>query len=833
MATPERNDLIGQRAPFDVADAATVLLDAQGVVTSWSRRAADLLGHPAANVLGRQVTSLLAPADAARVGAVAERCRAVGSWSGLLSARHRDGRSVGVEVHVIPLKDAQGHMIWLILGVDAASSAGSAMERSVLLERMVTQSPVGLAVLDTELRYVWSNPALEQFGGGTAEQRRGQRLEEIQPGVDSEMLTALMRQVLETGAPVLDYEFLGRIRSLPDQERAFSMDFMRLDDENGRPLGVCYFVVDVTDRYRSKQRLSLLDRASEHIGRSLDVMQTAQDLADVVVPDLAEFVAVDLLESVLRGAEPVPGPAGDADTVPLYRAGQQSIHSGVPEAVVAVGSMAHYHAWSPPIHCLTSGTSWRSPELDPLAMEWAADLAEGRASRFGELDLHTSMVVPIRARGITLGIATFFRLHAEPFEEEDLRLAEDTVARAAVCIDNARRYTRERDAALTLQRNLLPWHIPEQDAVEVASCYLPADELTGVGGDWFDVIPLSGARVALVVGEVVGHGIDAAATMGRVRAAVQTLADLDFHPEEVLAYLDDLVGRAMRKEPTGPSADGPSAKGTSCLYIVYDPVSRHCSMASAGHPAPATVAPDGIVTFPDLPIGPALGVGGPPFEAIGLELEEGSMLALYTDGLLAAGDEGPDRERLRPLLEGSHLRLDGLCQAVVGGLAPARPHDDVVLLLIRTRTLAAERVASWDLPADPAVVAHARERVSRQLGAWGLEKLAFTTELVVSELVTNAIRHATAPIRLRLILTGTLICEVFDGSSTSPHLRHARATDEGGRGLYLISQFTDRWGARYATEGKIIWAEQRLTADGSDPQTEAKTAPATPTGTAP
>jgi hypothetical protein len=297
--------------------------------------------------------------------------------------------------------------------------------------------------------------------------------------------------------------------------------------------------------------------------------------------------------------------------------------------------------------------------------------------------------------------------------------------------------------------------------MEVAACYRPADELTGLGGDWFDVIPLSGARVALVVGDVVGHGIEAAAAMGRLRAAVQTLADLDLPPEEVLAHLDDLVDRAGYEDDTeaAPRADGVRAKGASCLYAVYDPVGGRCSMAAAGHGLPAIVAPDGTVDFPELPPGPALGVSGPPFESVELPLAEGSVLALCTDGLLAAEGPAPqrdaaaDRERLRRVLERPAPSLDDRCQAVVEALVPARPPDDVVLLMARARRLDAERTVSWELSRDPAAVADVRKRTSRQLCEWGLDELTFTTELVVSELVTNAIRHASGPIRLRLIMS--------------------------------------------------------------------------------
>jgi anti-sigma regulatory factor (Ser/Thr protein kinase) len=238
-------------------------------------------------------------------------------------------------------------------------------------------------------------------------------------------------------------------------------------------------------------------------------------------------------------------------------------------------------------------------------------------------------------------------------------------------------------------------------------------------------------------------------------------------------------------------------------------------MASAGHPAPAIVTPEGTVTFTELPDGPALGVGGLPFESVELALAEGSVLALHTDGLIATARTGRDpeagRERLRRALEAHGQPLDGLCRTIVDDLVPTRPYDDVALLMARTRRLGAEQVATWDLRSDPAVVAEARKATTQQLSVWGLDELAFTTELVVSELVTNAIRYAAGPIRLRLITEKALICEVFDCGATAPHLRHPKTTDEGGRGLFLISQFTQRWGTRYTPEGKIIWAEQSLT----------------------
>ena len=817
MAASEEQDVLAARQRFDMADAAPLLLDARMTVTSWTADAERLLGYESAEVVGRPAADLLLPEDAARIPELAARCSDGDGWAGLLSALHRDGHAVRVMVRVVPIRERGGPTRWVVLLADLAGGPGWDMSRSVL-ERMNARSPVGIAIVDTDLRYVWSNAALEQFGGGPPHRRLGRRLADIQPGLDAETLEAKMRQVLESGRPIVGYEHVGRIRSAPHRESAHSLSFIRLEDDHGRPIGVYYTVVDVTDRHRARRRLALLDRAGEHIGRSLDVLQTAQELADVAVPGLADFVTVDLLESVLRGAEPVPGRLSDTDVVSLRRAGQQSVRAGIPETAVEVGDAARYQATSPPVRALAEGRSWREARLDPLATKWSTSAREGPAASFLDLGLHSAMVVPVRARGITLGITTFFRRDREdPFDEDDLTLAEEFVGRAALCLDNARRYTRERDAALVLQRNLLPHRFPEQNAVEVSACYRPADELTGLAGDWFDVIPLSGARVALVVGEVTGHGIDGAAAMGRLRAAVQTLADLDLPPEEVLAHLDDLVSRAAREEGIGADTltSGMQAVGASCLYVVYDPVSGRCAMAAAGHPAPAVIAPDDTVTFADLPRGPALGVAGLPFESVEFTLEEGSVLALHTDGLIATPRTGRDpdagRERLRYALASHHQPLDGLCRTIVDDLVPSRPYDDVALLMARTRRLGAEQVATWDLSTDPAMVAEARKAATQQLTAWGLDELAFTTELVVSELVTNAIRYSSGPVRLRLITEQALICEVSDGGATAPHLRHPKTTDEGGRGLFLISQFTRRWGTRYTPEGKVIWAEQSLT----------------------
>ncbi|BDM69239.1 hypothetical protein HEK616_27260 [Streptomyces nigrescens] len=357
-----------------------------------------------------------------------------------------------------------------------------------------------------------------------------------------------------------------------------------------------------------------------------------------------------------------------------------------------------------------------------------------------------------------------------PFEGDDRSAAMELVARAALCIDNARRYTREHATAVALQRSLLPSDLPRPDAVQVAHRYLPAR--AGVGGDWFDVIPLAGERVALVVGDVVGHGLHAAATMGRLRTAIHNFAGLDMPPDELLSHLDELVDRIDRDESTDTEAI--TVTGATVLYAIYDSVSGQCTMARAGHPPPALVFPDGTVTIPDVPAGPPLGLTQLPFESSEHHLPEGTRIVLYTDGLIRSRDRSLDTglTLLRRALAGAADRnVDEICEDACRTLLPAEQEDDIVLLVARTRRLPAAQVAHWDVPHEPFAVAPVRTAVSAKLAEWGLEETAFTTELVLSELVTNAIRYGTPPVAVRLLLDRTLTCEVSDGSSTAPALR--------------------------------------------------------------
>ncbi|MFD0265096.1 SpoIIE family protein phosphatase [Streptomyces sp. NPDC127106] len=553
----------------------------------------------------------------------------------------------------------------------------------------------------------------------------------------------------------------------------------------------------------ARRRLELLAEASTRIGTTLDVTRTAWELAEMAVPRLADHVTIEVPEAVLRGDESLD-PAAD-----LQRLVVHGIHGDA--LFDPVGKRLDLHPGTPHMQCLASGQPVLERDL-ASAVGWITQ-NPAQARRILAQEVHSLVCVPLLARGLLLGIASFYRsADTPPFGDDDTRLAQELAARAALCIDNARRYTREHNLALALQRSLLPRGHPEQSAVEVAHRYLPAE--SGVGGDWFDVIPLSGTRVALLVGDVVGHGLHAAATMGRLRTAARNFAELELAPDELLTHLDNLLVRLDREEGGGDEPDSTGIAGATCLYVIYDPTTRECTMARAGHLPPALVHPDGTVSFPDLPAGPPLGLGGLPFETVGITLPEDSTLVLYTDGLVDDRHRDIDDAlaQLRSALAHSGRTPEDTCQAVIDAVAPEHPADDIALLVARTHTLPADRIASWDLSADPSRVGEVRAAATHTLAEWGLDELGFAAELMLSELVTNAVRYGGEPIQVRLIRDRTLICEVADGSSTAPHLRRAASTDEGGRGLFLVAQLSQAWGTRYTGHGKVIWAECALDA---------------------
>ncbi|GAA3261493.1 hypothetical protein GCM10020216_102160 [Nonomuraea helvata] len=432
--------------------------------------------------------------------------------------------------------------------------------------------------------------------------------------------------------------------------------------------------------------------------------------------------------------------------------------------------------------------------------------------------------LPLIASGRPVGSCVVSFTDPRPFTGVERNLLTTLSGLIAQAMERARLYDREHTRARELQRGLLPRELPSLPAVTPAARYLPAGTDMEVGGDWYDVIPLSADRVAIVIGDVMGHGVAEAVTMARLRTAVRTLADLELFPDELLSHLNDLV------------SDLGDDFYATCLYLVYDATNRSCVLARAGHPPPAVVHPDGSVRFPDADPNSPLGAATPPFDTIEMELPEGSLLVLYTDGLVESPTMDIDQgmTRLAKALSGTvsgalaghqdhsavsdgaglHCAecLESLCDSLTATLLPGRKRttDDAALLVIRTHALASDDMACWPLPEHPKAAGEAREHVRAQLGAWNLDDLSMTTELLVSELVGNVIRHARGPINLRLLRTDVLTCEVSDGSLTTPRIRRAADTDEGGRGLQLVAAIAHRWGTRYTATGKCIWTEQPL-----------------------
>ncbi|MGW1707682.1 SpoIIE family protein phosphatase [Streptomyces sp. NPDC002206] len=784
-----------------VADqGARLVVDDHGVVVEWSSQAQALLGYSAEEVLGRGVAVLLTgPGEHTDPEASEVRKSAREP-----AVRHRSGQGLAVGIQVWPIA-GEGDAVWWSVLLTPAAGSGRPSIDSAVLRAVLTQSPLGLQVLDPDLRLMRFSTAAPGVRGLLGEEVIGRSIREVAPGVVDDALERMLRGVLDTGRPVIDVEHVGRPPSDPDHEHIYSVSLYRLQDRAGGVLGLLAASTDISERQRARAGLDLLLDASTRIGTTLDVGTTCEELVGVAVPSLADIAVVDIVDEVLQGKAPQPGPVSSHAV--LRRAAFKSTEGEHASVAYRVGeaNLSYPRSFR---DCLADLQPRLVQHLE-IDSEWAVHDAR-RAELIRRTGAHSLMVVPLTARGVVLGLASFYRTATpDPFEEDILALTADLGARAALCIDNARRYTRERTAALILRSSLLPEALPAQNAVEVALHHVSA-----AAGDWYDVIPLSGARVALVVGHVPGHGMHAAAAMGQLRTAINTLAAQDLAPDELLADLDDLVtgaaGHGAPSTRTHPARE--QAIGATCVYAVYDPISRRCTLARAGHPAPVIASPDGAVGTPDIPAGPALGSGRPPYETSELEIPEGSTLALFTNSLITSHDSDPRQglTRLRRILGNPLPALQDTCDAVIRAQHPLTDDNDVVLLLARTRALAADQVASWTLPNDPSVVTNARSLTSRQLATWGLQELDFTTQLLVSELVTNAIRYATGPIQQRLIRDRTLICEVTDNSSTAPHLRQADLADEGGRGLYLVAQLAGRWGTRFTARGKTIWAEQAL-----------------------
>ncbi|MEU9286120.1 ATP-binding SpoIIE family protein phosphatase [Streptomyces sp. NPDC048275] len=543
----------------------------------------------------------------------------------------------------------------------------------------------------------------------------------------------------------------------------------------------------------------------------MDLDETLRELRRAAVPAFADAIFIHLRDPLPVGDEKSAAPVvlqlHSIDRAPATPDAEHSWRpapkilpppSGVAECVcpTVTGRLAQL--------LLTEGPAFGDvPGIAPAV----AELLGPVASAPGTLPPGRRLIIaPLHGRHHAMGIVVLLRRpERAAFTGDDLLVASQLATHTALGVQKAVMYGHEAAVADTLQRTMLPSSLPEPTGVRLASRYLPASKTARVGGDWYDAIPLPGNRIALIVGDVMGHSMASAAIMGQLRTIVQTLAGLDLPPDEVLHHLDEQAQRL-----------GGDHMAT-CLYAIYDPISRRLLLANAGHPPAILLHPDGRAEVLHVPPGAPIGVGGVVFESVEMPAPTGATLLLYTDGLVESHetDVGTGVAALRTHLQGAAHRLatsslEPLCDQVLDTLGPGVRDDDIALLIVRFEGFPADSVGYWFLAPHPLTAGQARRLTRRTLRRWGLESLLDSTELMVGEIVTNAVRYASRPITLRLLRSDVLRCEVTDDSPQVPRMRHAEPGDEGGRGLFLVDQLAWRWGATRLSTGKVVWFEQQI-----------------------
>ncbi|MCW2883921.1 MAG: Serine phosphatase RsbU regulator of sigma subunit-like protein [Streptosporangiaceae bacterium] len=659
----------------------------------------------------------------------------------------------------------------------------------------------------------------------------GQNVQSVLGREPGDVLGLHLGEIIDDAKEQLD-ALLEAVRS--GQERRAVLPLKRADDSvtdavvtaqpmvvAGPHLAALIFIgvaLQSSERFQDPalMRRSLMDDPLTRFGTTLDLDQTAKALIDVIVPHFCTTATLVVLESLVA-ADEVHGEATDGAAVLRRLALASDDGNPMWSSTFPVGEVLVYPKDTPYRKCLDTAKPVHLPVIDDEAARKIA--RKWRRKPVAELLSGASLVLlPVISKDTLLGILVCTRIPGfRRFDAYDVEIGMEFAARAAIVLDNARRFSLERATALTLQRSLLPISLSAPSTVEVRHRYLPGSKLVEVGGDWYESIALPGARVALIVGDVAGHGVKAAVTMGRLRTALHTLANLELPPAQALHVMHELMVELGEQEP----------HFATCVYAVYDATTGNIEIASAGHLPPLLAHPDGSNELLEIPPAPPLGVeGGATIESREFTVEDGSLFVIYTDGLVESRGRDIDDglARLRGVFDAeAHTRpMEDLCKATLAGVYDDEHRDDIAVLIARLRRLPEDLRVSWSLPADPAAVRRARGHVRTQLGKWGLEELSYSTELLASELITNALRYAPGPIDLRLLKERTLICEVMDRSAALPLRRHAADDEETGRGLLVISQFAQRWGTRRTATGKVVWCEQHI--PGVDPS------PAQPAG---
>ncbi|GAB2574508.1 SpoIIE family protein phosphatase [Streptomyces capparidis] len=835
---------------------AVLSVDPEGRVAHWNRGAEELFGHRWEDVFGQRAHGLLPavalplplpprqrPANAVPVGTVGTggpdgpdgpggpepgdthrwrdvlehlTARTAPVWAGAMSATDRDGKAKDVLWWSYRLTEPDGGHSLLALAANAKPlrAAGPRLALGDQLRAYSSARTPGLGELRIAAGFAGvHDPELAERLGG--------RLAAILPRISQPRLRWITREVVRLGYPVLEVDGAPPLavlprevsagvragRARPEQELPGAHGFTGNIEGDGprRAEGGARPVEDTPSArvrrarrsgQQTEERYAWLVDAAKGSGTSLDLHATAQELCTPAVPRFADLVAVELVDPLVNHAEPAKDHPPEDGT--LLRRVAVAHHLPLDRAeLLPQGELLH------PV----GGTLWgQFGELmltrlvDPaLAEDTATDLG---APQLAPLLANRSVLsVPLVSRGTVLGRMLFVRGRRRPFDHEDVRTATKVAAEGALRLHNARTHLLESQAAAALQRSMLPTSPPKLPGVRIAHHYRPGDRQAQVGGDWFDAVQLPGGRVALIVGDVMGHGLHSAAVMGQLRTAVQTMAALDLPPAQLLRHLDNLAHRLGEDHLA------------TCVYAVYDPVQRTLTLANAGHVPPVLYRADGPSELLQVPEGAPIGVGGVPFETVEIPVPDGSWLVLCTDGLVEVREEGGIGAGLAALCENviePDQTPEEVCDAILGRLHTEDRSDDVALLVAKFEGIPSRDVAQWPLELDFSQVRVARALTRKQLADWGLNALADLTELLVSELVTNAVKAATRDVELRLMRVGKLLVEVSDDDHNLPLLRRAESDDEDGRGLALVSNLSRRWGTSRQAVGKVVWFELAL-----------------------
>ncbi|MFG2740338.1 SpoIIE family protein phosphatase [Streptomyces chartreusis] len=803
----ERDGAVTEHAASGRIPLAVVVVDREGMVSHWSSGARRLFGATKEEALGRPAVDLLPVSGALPEDDDPSPYGAYGAYDGLGHDLETslDGRlyypAAGRARLTVPERDRVDVLWW------AYPLIGPGPERLLVLGADVGRLRQEDGEDDPGFDRVAPGFALHTDFPGAGD--LAGKLPEILPSMSVDESARIVGQILELGYPVLEFSQNDRVPVTPDWgvprrvERRARRERAAQAAAQGLPIPREYSDEAEDLEYAAvREHLEFLNEVSGRIGTSLDLSQTIVEVSRAVVPRFTDVAGTYLREQVVAG-EGFPDGAPDTTTMWHRVAVEHTDEPGRWDDVVPVGEAMPFPAHTPFFQCMTSG----EPVLVPRISE---QMGHAIASQFEKRDIRplitgrSMLVVPLKARNVVLGFMILLR-HPErvEFNDMDRVTGAELAARAGLVLDNARMYTYQESVAETLQDSMLPHIPPRMAGCDIATRYLPGTLLGRVGGDWFDSVKLPGARTALVVGDVMGHGLNSAAMMGQLRTAVQTMAALDLPPAQLLRNLDDLAQRL---------GDGYLA---TCLYAVYDPIASELHIANAGHIPPVLVrAGDGRSELLDLPTGAPIGVGGVPFEAVRVRVRPGDRLVMCTDGLveMRGEDIGVGLATLCESAAHPAASMDDACDTIIRALnTRGGRKDDVALLMARLNGIEPDDVAAWRIGLDPEEVGRARAVVREQLHDWGLARLTDHAELMVSELVTNAVRHSHGrPVELRLVRGDTLLCEVDDDDHDLPTLLSAGPLDDAGRGLRVVSMLAREWGTSRTSGGKTVWFELTL-----------------------